>query len=170
MFGFPRRPPPRTRPITTFQLRHPRTPDDHFASSKFEIWMEIGGRSALIYKHQSSFQSPPSPLLSPPPPHFIATKCLLKKSLTTKTVPSTPPPQVPLCRSPTLPSDRANTALFSCKVRSYPIYREYMRDLVLTRPRILSADFHFIDLLAHFDRERIPERVCSSRPLSGTII
>jgi len=28
-----------------------------------------------------------------------------------------------------------------------------------------SSDFHHIDLLAHFDRERIPERVVSPRTL-----
>ena len=48
-------------------------------------------------------------------------------------------------------------ALFSSKVRHLTMTRDPAADHPCSPTP--PADFHHIDLLAHFDRERIPERV-----------
>lgn len=68
------------------------------------------------------------------------------------------PPAVPLSLSLMLLKELAYSVLFSFRVRRQLIYLTQAN-----RP----IDFHHLDLLAHFDRERIPERVvCSLSHLS----
>lgn len=54
-------------------------------------------------------------------------------------------------RTRTRSSAPARTVLFSFRVRGYTLYA------------LTHSDFHLIDLLSHFDRERIPERVVHAK-------
>ena len=89
-----------------------------------------------------------------PHPHLLS-ECLLLKSSTAKTVLSTPPQTV---------SPSGNRTPLSALAPSAPSFSRVCTDphehlIWLTTS---SLDFHHIDLLAHFDRERIPERVVRS--------
>lgn len=44
-----------------------------------------------------------------------------------------------------------------------PVFNPEASDRVGTNGPLLLQDFHLIDLLAHFDRERIPERVVHAK-------
>lgn len=66
---------------------------------------------------------------------------------------STPPQTVPLLQSHTQFTALAPLAPSFSRVCT-DLHTEYLIYLI-----VISPDFHHIDLLAHFDRERIPERV-----------
>jgi hypothetical protein len=44
-----------------------------------------------------------------------------------------------------------------------PVFNPEASDRIGTNGPLLLQDFHLIDLLAHFDRERIPERVVHAK-------
>ena len=110
----------------------------------FPSGLENDRAAPLIYLHRPS---PSSPHLS---------KCLLHKLSTAKTVLPTPPQMAPLSQSHTQLSALAPSAPSFSRVCADPRSR-YLIHLIA-----ICADFHHIDLLAHFDRERIPERVVRS--------
>ena len=99
------------------------------------------------------------PLLSPPLAFSFVllsshkrNKCHPLKSCRPKTTPSTPPPMAHPSRNPLPLSAPVSTAPSSSKVR----FTDRRRTLTYLL-NLLQQDFHLIDLLAHFDRERIPE-------------
>lgn len=86
--------------------------------------------------------------------HISLPKCRLNAPWMLKTKLSSPHPMVPPLLSRTLLSASASTAPFFSKVRANAS-QLHLQGL------IQFVDFNIIDSLAHFARERIPERVVS---------
>jgi catalase len=57
----------------------------------------------------------------------------------------------------------ANMAAVYTTSNGRPVFNAEASDRIGTNGPLLLQDFHLIDLLAHFDRERIPERVVHAK-------
>ena len=105
------------------------------------------GRPASISSSTSTSRASQHPFT----PSQLHPACLPSKSSITKTAPHTPPRTVRPFASLMPPS--ALASMVPC------CSRVCCNHCPSSSPPYASKDFHHIDLLAHFDRERIPERV-----------
>lgn len=94
----------------------------------------------------------------------LSAKCRPSELSLLKTTLSSPPPTVPLLQSLTPTSVSVSTALFFFRVRYLPL------SLTLYPHRWRFADFNLIDSLAHFARERIPERVVRDPTIRSSLL